>query len=204
MKVLFADDHELVRDTICDFLQREPGITVVVASDYPEAARLITRDGPFDLVVLDYMMPGMNGIESVREAKELNFNSPVAIISGTMPRAAAEEALAMGAAGFLPKSMPARSLVNALRFMAAGEQFAPVSYLTETEELPVHPLSQKLSPRERQVLAGLSRGQTNKEIARELALQEVTIKLHVKTLCRKLEARNRTHAAMIAKEAGLS
>ncbi|MEL7173076.1 MAG: LuxR C-terminal-related transcriptional regulator, partial [Pseudomonadota bacterium] len=66
-----------------------------------------------------------------------------------------------------------------------------------------HPLAASMSERERQVLSGLCRGLSNKEIARELDLQEVTIKLHVKTLCRKLDARNRTQAAMIAKDAGL-
>ena len=71
---------------------------------------------------------------------------------------------------------------------------------TETEK---HPLQDVLSAREMQVLSGLVRGLANKEIAREIKLQEVTIKLHVKTLCRKLEAKNRTHAAIIAKEAGL-
>ncbi|WMS42076.1 response regulator transcription factor [Acuticoccus sp. MNP-M23] len=203
MKVLFADDHGLVRDTVCAFLEREPGIAVTVACDYPQAAELITRDGPFDLVVLDFAMPGMNGLDGLRDAMLLNFNNPVAIISGTIPRAAAEEALAIGAAGFLPKTMPARSLVNALRFMASGEQYAPVRYLTETADVPAHPLVSKLSRREMQVLEGLSKGKTNKEIARDLGLQEVTIKLHVKTLCRKLDARNRTQAAMAASAAGL-
>ncbi len=203
MKILFVDDHELVRDTICAFLEREPGLHVTAASNFTEAAKIITRDGPFDLVVLDYDMPGMNGLDSFREARELNFNNPVAIISGSIPRAVAEEALAIGAAGFLPKNMPAKSLVNAVRFMASGEQYAPVRYMTEKEEAPPHPLAAKLSSRELQVLAGLSKGQSNKEIARGLEVQEVTVKLHVKTLCRKLDARNRTQAAMIAKDAGL-
>jgi DNA-binding NarL/FixJ family response regulator len=75
--------------------------------------------------------------------------------------------------------------------------------MTATEEDPPNPLAQNLSARELQGLGGLTRGLSNKEIARELELQEVTIKLHVKTLCRKLEAKNRTHAAMIAKDANL-
>jgi DNA-binding NarL/FixJ family response regulator len=70
-------------------------------------------------------------------------------------------------------------------------------------EAPSHPLADKLSPREIEVLDGLCRGLSNKEIARELELQEVTIKLHVRTLCRKLDAKNRTQAALTAKEAGL-
>jgi DNA-binding NarL/FixJ family response regulator len=127
----------------------------------------------------------------------------VALISGTANKSIAEEALAMGAAGFVPKTMAAGSLVNAIRFMATGEQYAPVKWMTEATEEDAHPLAEKLSERELQVLGGLCRGESNKEIARDLDLQEVTIKLHVKTLCRKLAAKNRTQAAMIAKEAGL-
>ena len=108
-----------------------------------------------------------------------------------------------GAIGFIPKTMGAQSLLNAVRFMAAGEIYVPVDLMREEPAAPAHPLAAKLSPRENEVLSGLCKGQSNKEIARDLDLQEVTIKLHVRTLCRKLEAKNRTQAAMIAKEAGL-
>ena len=86
--------------------------------------------------------------------------------------------------------------------MAAGERYAPIAFMTEHEAPPQNPLAAKLTVREIEVLGGLVAGKSNKEIARDLELQEVTIKLHVKTLCRKLGARNRTHAAMIAKDAG--
>lgn len=203
MKILLADDHELVRDTISAYLTREPGMQVTVVGDFAGAAERITREGPFDLVLLDWGMPGMNGLESLARARELNFGSPVGIISGTASRAVAEQALEAGAAGFLPKSMSARSLVHAIRFMAAGEQYAPISFMTEKEEVPENPLATRLTRREMEVLHGLVDGRSNKEIALSLDLQEVTVKLHVKTLCRKLDARNRTHAAIIAKEQGL-
>ncbi|MCD1636946.1 response regulator transcription factor [Martelella mediterranea] len=203
MRILIADDHELVRDTICAFLSNEPDLKISAAADFDDAARKMADEGPFDLVLLDYEMPGMNGLGGLEKAKELNFGSPVAILSGTASRAVAEEALASGAAGFLPKSLPAKSLIHAVRFMVAGEQYAPVQFMTEKEERSVHPLEEKLTQRELEVLSGLAAGQSNKEIARSLDLQEVTIKLHVKTLCRKLDARNRTMAAMIAKDAGL-
>lgn len=203
MKILLADDHELVRDTISAFLGREPGMQVVVVGDFAGAAERMTREGPFDLVLLDWGMPGMTGLESLKKARELNFGSPVGIISGTASRAVAEQVLEAGAAGFLPKSMPARSLIHAIRFMAAGEQYAPISFMTEKEEEPENPLASRLTKREMEVLHGLVDGRSNKEIALSLDLQEVTVKLHVKTLCRKLDARNRTHAAIIAKEQGL-
>ncbi|MEL6217321.1 MAG: response regulator transcription factor [Pseudomonadota bacterium] len=203
MRILLADDHELVRDTIKAFLEREGGFDLTVTEDFAGARAMIEAEGPFDLVLLDYTMPGMDGLTGLDEAHQLNAGQPVAIMSGTADKSIAQEALDRGAAGFLPKSMAAKSLLNAVRFMAMGEKYAPLDFMTAPEVEDVHPLAASMSERERQVLEGLCRGLSNKEIARELDLQEVTIKLHVKTLCRKLDARNRTQAAMIAKDAGL-
>lgn len=204
MKVLIADDHDLVRDTLAAYLMREPGIEVATVSDFPAAARRIKAEGQFDLVLLDYNMPGMNGLQGLSRALEATGGRPVAIISGTASRTVAENALAAGAMGFLPKSMSAKTLIHAIRFMAAGEKYAPVEFMNSKDESAENPLAAQLSKRELEVLRGLMKGHSNKEIARDVELQEVTVKLHVKTLCRKINARNRTHAAMIAKEAGLA
>ena len=203
LKIMIADDHELVRDTLAAFLEKEKDIEVTSVEDLPAAITEIKSGKRFDLVLLDYSMPGMNGLEGLEKAIEESIGRPIAVMSGTAPKAIAQEALDKGAIGFLPKTMGAKSLVNAVRFMVAGEAFVPVKFMTEEVVEDVNPLAKGLSSRELDVLSGLCRGLANKEIARELDLQEVTIKLHVKTLSRKLEAKNRTHAAMIAKEAGL-
>lgn len=204
MRILIADDHDLVRDTIAAFLASEDGIETDTATSLDEALKRIEGEGPYDLVLLDYNMPGVTGLDGLEQAQAANGAKSVAILSGTAPASVARTAIAAGAIGFLPKTMGAKSLVNAIRFMAAGETFVPLS-LMEEKESPASAAAKarNLSEREIQVLDGLCRGLANKEIARELDLQEVTIKLHVKTLCRKLDARNRTHAAMIAKEQGL-
>lgn len=204
MRILIADDHDLVREAIGAYLRSGGVEDVEQASGLDSAIEKVrAAEAPFDLILLDYAMPGMSGLAGLARMKAEAADTPVALISGTANRAVAEEALAMGAAGFLPKTMAAGSLVNAVRFMATGEQYAPVKWMTEQDTEEAHPLTAKLSERELQVLEGLCRGEANKEIARDLDLQEVTIKLHVKTLCRKLGAKNRTQAAMIAKEAGL-
>ncbi|MEL6582639.1 MAG: response regulator transcription factor [Pseudomonadota bacterium] len=204
MRILIADDHDLVRETLSAFLSVEGGFDVTLAEDLSAARDKIEVDGPFDLVLLDYGMPGMDGLNGLSIAMEVNGGKPVALMSGIAPKAVAQEAVDAGAAGFLPKTIAAKSLVNAVRFMCMGETYIPHDFLTQAEdEAEQHPLAAKLSEREIEVLGGLCRGLSNKEIARELDLQEVTVKLHVKTLSRKLEARNRTHAAMIGKEAGL-
>lgn len=201
MRILIADDHDLVRDTLGEYLKQEGGADVVSASSLNEALNICDNDGAFDLLVLDYNMPGMDGLSGLTKAMEKAQGTPVAILSGNAPHSVAQEAIDRGAIGYLPKTMTAQSLVHAVRFMMAGETFFPVSHIVSQKQ--DNPVSKQLSKREVEVLNGLCQGQSNKEIATELGLQEVTIKLHVRTLCRKLEAKNRTHAAMIAKEAGL-
>ncbi|MFK7754306.1 MAG: response regulator [Sedimentitalea sp.] len=203
MRVLIADDHDLLRDTLVMFLEGEGRMETASAGTFQEACARIESDEPFDLILLDYNMPGMNGLEGLRTAIALNDGQRVALISGEATRQIAEDALEAGAAGFVPKSLPAKSLVNAVKFMAMGEQYAPIDFMTAVEEVPTNALAEKLTPRELQVLKGLTEGKSNKEIARDLDITEPTIKLHVKTLYRKVGAANRTQAALIAREAGL-
>ncbi|MBK1634805.1 response regulator transcription factor [Rhodovulum adriaticum] len=203
MKILIADDHDLLRDTLVAFLDAEPDIETASVGDLDAALSLIDGETAFDLVLLDFNMPGMNGLSGLDRALVHGGGQRVALMSGVATREIAEKALAAGAAGFLPKTLAAKSLVNAVRFMAMGEQYAPLDFMTAAEDAPRNALADKLSKRELQVLEGLTEGKSNKEIARDLDLQEPTIKLHVKTLYRKIGASNRTQAAMIAKDAGL-
>lgn len=203
MRLLLADDHDLVLETLGTFLATQGNFVVETCSSLGAACEKIKKERFYDLVLLDYSMPGMNGLEGLTNAISASDGRPVAIMSGTANKVIAQEAVDQGAVGFLPKTMSAKSLVNAIKFMAMGETYVPLDFMNTEDEAPEHPMAKKLSERELQVLEGLCKGHSNKEIARELDLQEVTIKLHVKTLCRKLNARNRTQAAMIGKEAGL-
>lgn len=203
MKILIADDHDLLRDTLRSYLEVEGGFDVELASNVDEAAAAIAARGPFAIILLDYSMPGMDDLEGLRRIRTAGGDTPVAIISGSIVAGIAERALECGAAGFLPKTLPARSLVNAIRFMVAGERYLPIGLLQAMQrDAEATPFDDRLSPREQQVLRALCEGKANKEIARDLELREPTVKLHVKLVCRKLGARNRTHAAMLARDAG--
>ena len=202
LRILVADDHELVRDTISMFLESDGTGQVVQAGTLEDALKQMKLHGPFDLVLLDYTMPGMRGLEGLKQALKLSGGNPVGLISGTGTRLIAQQALDLRAAGFLPKTMPAKSLVNAVKFMAMGEVFAPADFMAGKSDAPETDFEKALSERERQVLRGVLAAKSNKEIAIDLDLQEPTITLHVKTLCRKLDAKNRTDAAMIARDAG--
>jgi len=203
MRILIADDHDLLRDTLKVYLEGIGDFDTVAVHDLPSALSMIDADEEFDVVLLDLNMPGMNGLDGLQKALDAREGLRVALISGAATREVAEQALDMGAAGFLPKSLPAKSLANAVKFMATGEQYAPLDFMTAPEEASQNALASKLSERELQVLKGLTEGKSNKEIARDLDLTEPTIKLHMKTLYRKVGASNRTQAALIAKDAGV-
>lgn len=198
MKLLIADDHDLVRDTIAAYLRAEGVTTVRTGATLADALRAMAAEA-FDLVLLDYQMPGMNGLEGLSQAIAAAEGRPVALLSGSTSLDLADAALRAGAVGFVPKTMAAAAMVSAIRLMASGGTFAPLGLLhSETAGAEA---AANLTRREADVLRGICEGKSNKEIARDLDLQEVTVKLHVKTLSRKLGAKNRTHAAMIARDA---
>ena len=199
-KILLADDHDLVRETIADYLRAKGGFEVHSANTLDQAIEINRSHGPFGLILLDYSMPGMDALSGLARMKS-RAGCPVGILSGMAPPEVAQRALKSGAAGFLPKTLAPQSLISAVRHMLAGETYMPLDFLAQIDTTSA---SVNLTPRERDVLRGVSEGKSNKEIARDLDIQEVTVKLHVKTLSRKLGARNRTHAAMLARDMGLT
>lgn len=201
MKVLVADDFDLVRETIAAFLVAEGADRVDMAGCINEVVEMLSSS-TYDVALVDYNLTGMNGLEGLARAVAASRGAAVALLSQSNSAELAEAAMDLGARGFVPKRMAARAMVSAVRLMARGEKFAPMGLL-KPDRAPGAALG-TLTLRETTVLRGLCEGKSNKEIARDLALQEVTVKLHVKTLSRKLGAKNRTHAAMIARSGGLA
>lgn len=202
MQILVADDHDLVREAICAFITHaEPGMEIEACASLDEAVRQAGSGTRPDMAILDLNMPGMNGLEGLRRFIETYPDVIVVLMSGNADQHTIEEAMQSGARGFLPKTMNARAFVNAIRLIASGERFLPMASAEAEISEPAQAMP-TLTRRESDVLSGLVHGWTNKEIARHLDLQEVTIKLHVKNILRKLSARNRTEAAMRASALG--
>ncbi|MEE4213391.1 MAG: response regulator transcription factor [Parvularcula sp.] len=198
MRVLLADDHDLVRDAIGSLLrQTDPDIEVVTAENLSASLELCRSEERFDVVIIDLNMPGMDGLSGARRMVEA-AKAPVMLMSGQARRADVAAALDLGVAGFVPKTLAGRALINAIRLVASGESYVPTSFLQRDDE------SQgDLTPRERQVLGQLRHGAPNKEIARILGITETTVKLHLRSIAEKLGAKNRLEIAIKAIDAGL-
>lgn len=218
MKLLIADDHTLFRDALVQYIERsDPTSKVVLAKDFYEALGIIKQDSNQDLVILDLRMPGMDGLEGFKTLNEQFPDLRVALMSGVAEDADVQKAIDAGAVGYFPKTMSGRALLTAIEQVVSGEKFIPkgknLTYMPSyySDFPPAHrenggasgEVKPELTPRESEVLSHLLNGASNKEIARSLDLQVVTVKLHVRGVCRKLGAKNRTQAALMAREIGI-
>jgi two-component system nitrate/nitrite response regulator NarL len=206
MRILLADDHHLVREAIASYLTRAaPDISCTEASDFLQVRERLERDSQFDLVILDYRMPGMNGLAGLDEVRERLPRTPVAIMSGAMDSEEAGRALERGAAGVIMKNLRGTALLTALRLMAAGETYVPRAVINALPGRHAARLSfDNLTPRELDCIEHLVHGSPNREIAGRLAISEVTVKLHLNSAFKKMGARNRSDAVRIAMLQGMS
>lgn len=215
MKFLIADDHTLFRDSLTHYIQRAfDGVEVISTSNFNDAFDLIDSHSDLGLVMLDYKMPGMKGMKGLRKVRETYPNLRVVLMSGVAEEEQVHQAIALGARGYFPKTLSGKGLVDAIDLVLKGQQYIPrdpqtnaimPAYYDDSEPKgKSKPAEMKpLTPREKEVLEYVSKGASNKEIANALGLQLVTVKLHVRGVCKKLGAKNRTQAALSAREMGL-
>lgn len=204
MRILLADDHDLVRDTIEEFLKRlTDDLQVSHAATLPQALDVLRKSGDFDLVLLDLRMPGMNGLAGFKAVQAESGTAPVVIISGETNPDIVRSALQAGAAGFVPKTMRGTAMLNALRLVLAGERYVPDILLAEQAARPEAVAGGEQGPalltrRERDVMRLLVQGLSNREIAGSLKVEVVTVALHLRSIYRKLGVTSRTQAVRMA------
>ncbi|GHC31100.1 MULTISPECIES: response regulator transcription factor [Gemmobacter] len=194
VSLLIADDHQLIRDLVATHLRAQGFDEVVAVESFETARTAIARHGCFSLVLLDLSMPGVHGMDSVAALIAENAGGRLAVFSGQAQPEMVTAALARGASGFIPKSTPAQELAAAIHRILGGEIYLPEGF----DPVAPRPWQPDLTPRERETLGFLRDGLMNKEIALRMGLSEVTVKMHVKSICAKLNARNRTHAVILA------
>lgn len=203
MRVLIADDQEMLREVLEAILTRAE-MTVTLAHDLDHALAEIANCDPFDLILLDYHMPGMDGLDGVRRTMANGKGARVALMSGNLPHHVVRDALSSGAAGFLPKKLAAKSYIEAVRAMVSGQQ---VNLLDSDPDQPrkasASMSEQRLTSRELLVLKQLDSGKSVEQIASDLGLKELTVNFIVKTLCRKFEAQDHAETVAIARKEGV-
>jgi len=209
MRVFIADDHPIFLDAICEEVGRAGGdISVNKGENLESVLNLGDQLSAFDVLVIDFSMPGMDGVEGVRKVLVRHPGANIAIMSGVALPADVKAVIDAGAKGFIPKTLNGGAFVAAVNLIAAGGTFVPTDYLGEghdADNADQHPRHDtfSLTPRENEVLAHIVEGQSNKEIAHALEIEEVTVKLHARRIFQKLGVKNRVQAAKAAMDAGL-
>ncbi|WP_246134507.1 LuxR C-terminal-related transcriptional regulator [Nitrospirillum amazonense] len=215
MRVLVADDHPMYRDALELYLTRDwpqASLTAVGSLEELDALAQQPEGQDFDLVVMDWQLPGGEGGAGMDRLDAAGIDAPVAVVTGHDDAAIAREALTRGACAFLPKTLSSVALVQMLKVVAVGGSVVPADVALRMAGALPAPLGGSgaasdsgglLTERECQVLEHLAGGATNKEIGRVLDLQEVTIKLHTRRILRKLGAKNRVEAVTRARDLGL-
>ena len=212
LRVLLVDDHQLMRDGLRTLLEMETGISVVgEAADGAAGVSAFEKLVP-DVVLMDIRMPVMDGVEATRRIRGKSPDAKILMLTTFDEDELVFEAVRAGARGYLLKDLSGAELAAAVRSVARGDAalqpavarkvMDAFARLSQPAPSPSRHLVEPLSGRERAVLGLLARGLSNKEIAERLFLAEGTVKNHVSTILQKIDARDRTQAALKARELG--
>lgn len=195
LKILIVDDHAIVRDGLAAILKFQKDMTVVgEAADGQSAVQKAQALRP-DVVLMDLMMPNMNGADATAAIKQVLPETQVLLLTSYGTSAELSRAFRNGATGAITKSLPKEELLAAIRSVAAGLRVASPEVeqtLKEESEMPT------LTPRQLEILRSLTRGLTNDDIAHEFGLSRAGVKFHLLTIFRKLNVANRTEAVGLA------
>jgi DNA-binding NarL/FixJ family response regulator len=198
MHVLLIDDHALFRAGMSLLFQRiDPKVQIAEADSLEAAlAQQVADTHPFDLILLDLALQGMNGLDGLRPLQKKFANVPVVMVTGSAQHDAMNEARAKGARGYLIKTTAADAMMHALQKVLQGQSHFP-------DELAPAQASAHMTPRQREVLNLLCQGKVNKEIASMLGMSDDTVRTHLKMVFRSLDVHTRTEAVLAARKLGL-
>ncbi len=219
MKVLIADDHDLVREGIAHVLQRiDAEVELLHARDYSEVLELIPDNTDVDFVLIDLSMPGLDPFEGLAQVRECAPNVPLIVLSASEKEDDIRRALDCGIRGYIPKSASNQVMLAAIELVLSGGVYVPPALIgvvaggASSEFLKSQNIQRSTNPagvkdtltrRQKEVLELLSTGKTNKEIGRDLGLSEGTVRTHVTAIFRALNVSNRTEAGHVAMQLGL-
>jgi NarL family two-component system response regulator LiaR len=207
--VMIVDDHEMVRKGAKGSLEARPDIVVVAEAESGENAVRLAREYVPDVVLMDLVMPGMDGVEATRKVKDISPHTHIIVLTSYHQDEHIFPALRAGAISYLLKDVKAKELVEAIQRAARGEATlhprvaARVIKQFSSEEFDPSNLFRELTEREMEVLTLIARGYTNQKIAEELVISLSTVKGHVSNVLGKLHLVDRTQAAVYAWQEGI-
>ncbi|GAB4481658.1 MAG: response regulator transcription factor [Erythrobacter tepidarius] len=205
--VLIVDDHGLIRDGLRAILSSAfPACTIAEAGSFAEALGQLEAMPDTDLVLLDLNIPGASRFSALEQLRADFPSLPVVMVSGSYDRATVRDALAAGAAGFLPKTLDRARILDAIGQVLMGEIYIPDEIQSDPaadeEDEKIRKLIDSLTPQQRVVLGHLVAGRLNKQIAHELDISMTTVKAHVSAILCKLNVFSRTQAVILANRVG--
>jgi two-component system, NarL family, nitrate/nitrite response regulator NarL len=220
-RILLADDHTLFRDALTTYIARaEPQAQVVSVEDLNKA-RDVLRQGPsFDMAMIDWHMPGVTGMSDIVQLAQDYTKTRFVIMSGVIDTLPVQQGLDQGLWGYFPKTLSGQAMIQGVRQVLRGERFVAhkphssellpsnqgekLFYQPSARDMAARAQAQaQLTTREHDALMYLVRGMTNAEIAEQMHIKEVTVKLHLSNAFDKIGARNRTEAALKCQQIGL-
>jgi DNA-binding NarL/FixJ family response regulator len=204
IRILIADDHAVVRKGLRSFLELDPDLKIVGEAADGAAALRMAREFQPDVVLMDLLMPIMDGIAATSAIRRELPDIEVLALTSVLEESLVIQAIQAGAIGYLLKDTEAPKLRQAIKAAAAGEvQLSPAAAAMLMRKVKAPRSPETLTERETEVLRQLARGKSNKEIANSLFISETTVKTHVKNIMQKLDVPSRTQAALYAARIGL-
>jgi NarL family two-component system response regulator LiaR len=204
VRILITDDHGVVRQGLRMFLSLDPQLEVVGEAENGEEALAMARELKPDVVLMDLLMPVMDGIAATEAIRRELPEVEVLALTSVLEDVSVSGAVRAGAIGYLLKNTDADALGRAIKAAAAGQvQLAPEAAARLMHEVRAPQSPEALTDRETEVLRLVARGRANKQIAHELFVEEKTVKAHVSSILTKLGVQSRTQAALHAVRIGL-
>jgi two-component system nitrate/nitrite response regulator NarP len=198
-RMMILADHMILAESIALLLEGSQRFSVKITSDLNDALAALAGD-EIDLLLFDWQMQGMAGMSDVAKVMDLATDAKVAVLSEKLEAPTLQALLGAGVTGIIEKDMSLSALDSVLELILSGQSFVPVRTATT---VATSAGKRSLNDIELSVLTRAGDGQKNKEIAGNLGLSEVSIKMHMRNICGKLGAKNRAHAAVISRELGL-
>lgn len=201
IKVLIVDDHPIMRAGISYIIKAQSDMQVVGEAGTGELAIEIFEHHRPDITLMDLRLPGISGVETIRKIRNRHPEARFIVLTSFEGDEDVHQALEAGAGGYLVKGMPHEVLISALRRVHRGARFLPPTVTRVLESRTPHTV---LSLRERDVMALMVAGKSNKEIGASLDITEATVKRHVGSILTRLDAADRTQAVVVALRRGLA